>query len=47
MGVPQSSKCHAYWEVDARKKGEVSRIAFAVVAPRASSEKVPKRMVVK
>lgn len=35
-----------YSDVDARKKGEVSRKALAVAAPRASSEKLLKRIVV-
>ena len=35
-----------YSDVDARKKGEVSRKALAVAAPRASSEKLLKCIVV-
>lgn len=41
-----SSSWTTYSDVEARKKGDVSRNAFALAAPRASSDNLPKRIVV-
>jgi hypothetical protein len=46
IAIPQVVAAKTYSDVDAKKKGEVSRKALAVAAPRASSEKLLKCIVV-
>lgn len=46
MRPGEAGEVTTHSEVEARKKGEVSRKALAVAAPRASSDSLPKCIVV-